>query len=48
MPLLKKWTDGGAMWGIWQVTESFDELADSFCDAGAWRAEMMVLSLIHI
>jgi len=43
MPLLKKWTDRGATWGIWQVTESFDELADSFCDAGAWRAEMMAL-----
>lgn len=26
MPLLKSWTEDGAQWGIWQVTESIEEL----------------------
>ena len=37
MPLLKTWTEENGRWGIWQVTETLEELCACLSDDVVWQ-----------
>ena len=40
MPLLKTWTEENGRWGIWQVTETLEELYACLSDDMVWEEIM--------
>lgn len=40
MPLLYRWNEDGGLWGIWEVTETPEELEGMLCDKSLFASEL--------